>query len=70
MALQIAKLSEISGDLLVYFYEPSPTDKPPTKQAELKKLTEIHTRLEAWKKSLPRELEAREGQLPQVLVMQ
>ncbi|KAF7167053.1 hypothetical protein CNMCM6106_002603 [Aspergillus hiratsukae] len=69
VALQIAKLSEISGDLLVYFYDPSPTDKPPTKQAELKKLTEIHTRLEAWKKALPRELEPREGQLPQVLVM-
>ncbi|KAF4152922.1 hypothetical protein CNMCM6936_001358 [Aspergillus lentulus] len=69
VALQLAKLSEISGDLLVYFYDPSPTDKPPTKQAELKKLTEIHTRLEAWKKGLPKELEPREGQLPQVLVM-
>ncbi|KAH1604283.1 hypothetical protein KXX21_007071 [Aspergillus fumigatus] len=69
VALQLAKLSEISGDLLVYFYDPSPTDKPPTKQADLKKLSEIHTRLEAWKKGLPKELEPREGQLPQVLVM-
>lgn len=44
-------------------------DKPQTKQVELKKLTDIHTRLEAWKRDLPSELEAKEGQLPSVLVM-
>lgn len=70
VALQIAKVCEISGDLLVFFYDPAPSDKPMTKQAELKRLSEIHTRLEAWKKGLPKELEPRERQLPQVLVMQ
>lgn len=40
------------------------------KQAELKKLSDLHTRLESWKKELPQEMEPREGQLPQVLLMQ
>ena len=66
----ISRLSEISGDLLMFFYLPTSQEKPPSKQIELKKLSEVHTRLEAWKKNLPRELESREGQLPQVLVMQ
>lgn len=45
-------------------------DKPLGKQAELKKLSELHTRLEAWKKNLPKEMEPREGALPNVLLMQ
>lgn len=69
VALQIWKLSEISGDLLVFFYHPNLTEQVP-KQVELRKLSEIHTRLEAWKKDLPREQDPKEGQLPQVLVMQ
>jgi hypothetical protein len=70
VALQISKLCEISGDLLVLFYHPAELEKFQPKQSELKKLSDVHTRLEAWKKELPKELEAKEGQLPQVLVMQ
>ncbi|RDW62967.1 putative C6 transcription factor (NirA) [Aspergillus mulundensis] len=69
VADQISKLCKISGDLVVYFYDLAPKDKPTSKQVELKKLSEIHTRLEAWKKGLPKELESREGQLPQALLM-
>ncbi|PYH96308.1 nitrogen assimilation transcription factor nirA, partial [Aspergillus ellipticus CBS 707.79] len=63
------RLCEINGDLLVFFYDPTPKDKPTSKQAELKKLSEIHTRLESWKKELPKELRPQEGQLPQALLM-
>ena len=70
VALQISKLAEISSDLLLSFYHHSQIEKPIGKQAELKKLSDLHTRLEAWKKELPLEMEPREGQLPQVLLMQ
>lgn len=70
VALQISKLCEISSDLLVFFYHPVELEKLQPKQSELKKLSDVHTRLEAWKKESPPELEAKEGQLPQVLVMQ
>ncbi|KAL4785555.1 fungal-specific transcription factor domain-containing protein [Aspergillus varians] len=69
VAVQLSKLCRISGDLLVFFYDLTPTEKPTPKQVELKRLSEIHTRLEAWKKGLPKELEPREGQLPQALLM-
>ncbi|KAK5449927.1 hypothetical protein LTS15_008500 [Exophiala xenobiotica] len=69
VALQLSKLAEISSDLLTSFYNPEQLRKPHSKQAELKRLTDLHTRLEAWKQSLPAEMEAREGQLPQVLLM-
>lgn len=69
VALQISKLAEISSDLLVSFYQPTSLEKPTTKQLELKKLSDIHTRLEGWKRDLPAELEPKEGQLPSVLVM-
>ncbi|KAL8790066.1 MAG: hypothetical protein Q9213_000768 [Squamulea squamosa] len=69
VALQISLLCEISGDLLNYFYHPTNLDKPLGKQAELKKLSELHTRLEAWRKNLPKELEPKEGQLASVLVL-
>ncbi|PYH55920.1 putative C6 transcription factor (NirA) [Aspergillus niger CBS 101883] len=65
----IFRLCEINGDLLVFFYDPTPKEKPSTKQAELKKLSDLHTRLEAWKKDLPKELRPQEGQLPQALLM-
>ncbi|KAI1624684.1 fungal-specific transcription factor domain-containing protein [Exophiala viscosa] len=69
VALQLSKLAEISSDLLISFYNPQQLDKPLSKQAELKKLTDLHTRLEAWKQGLPTEMEPKEGQLPQVLLM-
>ncbi|KAJ0425513.1 fungal-specific transcription factor domain-containing protein [Aspergillus carlsbadensis] len=69
VAVQLSKLCAISGDLLAFFYDLTPKEKSTSKQLELKKLSEIHTRLEAWKKGLPRELEPREGQLPQALLM-
>ncbi|KKK14892.1 hypothetical protein P175DRAFT_0472874 [Aspergillus ochraceoroseus IBT 24754] len=69
VSVQLSKLCEISGDLIVFFYDLTPKEKPTSKQAELKNLTGIHTRLEAWKKGLPKELEPKEGQLPQALVM-
>jgi hypothetical protein len=70
VALQISKLAEISSDLLLSFYHHSQIEKPIGKQAELKMLSDLHTRLEAWKKELPLEMEPKEGQLPQVLLMQ
>lgn len=70
IALQISALCEISCDLLSFFYNPNRVDKPTSKQAELGKLSDLHTRLEGWRKSLPKEMEPREGQLPNVLVMQ
>lgn len=69
IASELSKLCEISSDLLIAFYHPSILEKPMGKQQELKKLTDLHTRLEAWKKTLPQEMEAREGQLAQVLLM-
>ena len=70
VALQISVLCEISGDLLLYFYNPTHLEKPMGRKAELKKLGALHTRLEAWRKNLPKEMEPKEGQLPNVLVMQ
>lgn len=70
VALQLSKLAEISSDLLTSFYNPEQLQKPHSKQIELKRLTDLHTRLEAWKQNLPSEMEPREGQLPQVLLMQ
>ncbi|CRG83977.1 Nitrogen assimilation transcription factor nirA [Talaromyces islandicus] len=69
VALQISKLCEISNDLLKFFYDLAPTEKQPSRQAELKRLSDVHTRLEAWKKNLPAELEPKDGQLPPVLLM-
>ena len=70
VALQISSLCEISSDLLIYFYHPTQMERPGSRQAELKKLSELHTRLEGWRKNLPKELEPREGALPPVLLMQ
>lgn len=70
VALQISRLCEISNDLLIFFYHPQHLEKPIGKTTELKKLSELHTRLESWKRDLPKEFEAKEGQLPNVLLMQ
>ena len=53
-----------------FFYNPQDMEKSKGKQAEIKKLSEIHTRLEAWRKNLPKEMEPKEGTLSNVLVMQ
>ncbi|KAF2451687.1 hypothetical protein P171DRAFT_426166 [Karstenula rhodostoma CBS 690.94] len=69
VAIQISKLCEISSDLMNYFYNPIDMDKAKGKQTELKKLSEIHQRLETWTRELPKELEPKEGGLPSMLVM-
>jgi hypothetical protein len=53
-----------------YFYNPIDMDKAKGKQTELKKLSELHQRLETWRRDLPKELEPKEGGLPSMLVMQ
>ena len=70
VALQISSLCEISSDLMNYFYNPIDIDRTKGKQAELKKLSDIHQRLEAWRRKIPPEMEPREGGLPSMLVMQ
>ncbi|OAX84326.1 hypothetical protein ACJ72_01296 [Emergomyces africanus] len=69
VSLHILRLSEISSDLLSCFYHPKPLERHIGKQEELKRLSQLHTRLEAWRKGLPKEMEPKEGQLPQVLLM-
>ena len=72
VALQISSLCEISSDLIKFFYNPGETSdlaKPKGKQAELKKLSEIHSRLESWRRDLPKEMEPKEGGLSSVLIM-
>ena len=70
VALRISSLCEISSDLLIYFYHPTHMERAVSRSAELRKLSQLHTRLEAWRKDLPREMEPREGALPPVLLMQ
>jgi hypothetical protein len=70
VALQITKLCEISNDLMKHFYNPTDMEKTKGKAAELKKLSDIHTRLETWRRELPKEFEPKEGGLSSVLVMQ
>jgi hypothetical protein len=70
VALQISSLCEISSDLLIFFYHPQHLEKSVGRAQELKKLSELQTRLESWRRELPKELEAKEGQLPNVLLMQ
>lgn len=77
ISLQISLLCEISNDILLIFYNPtpataSPTAKPLSKSSissEFKKLGQLFTRLENWRKNLPAELEARGGSLPSALLM-
>lgn len=70
MARHLMDLCDISSDLMKYFYHPQEAHNPPSKQAEIKRLGEIHTRLETWRKELPSELGPKEGGLPNILVMQ
>ncbi|KAF2482956.1 fungal-specific transcription factor domain-containing protein [Neohortaea acidophila] len=69
VALHITKLCEISNDIMLGFYNPSHTETVRSRAAELKKLSALHIRLEDWRRELPKELEAREGALPSVLIM-
>ncbi|KAE8447672.1 Nitrogen assimilation transcription factor nit-4 [Mollisiaceae sp. DMI_Dod_QoI] len=69
VALQISGLCEISSDLLIFFYHPQHVERSVGRSQELKKLGELQTRLEAWRRELPKELEPKEGQLPNVLLM-
>lgn len=70
IGLQLSKLCEISSDLLLFFYHPTHIGRTSGKSIELKKLSELHRRLEDWRKELPKELEPKEGQLPNVILMQ
>ncbi|KAK0735771.1 fungal-specific transcription factor domain-containing protein [Apiosordaria backusii] len=67
--LQLSKLCEISSDLLLFFYHPNHIGRSSGKYVELKKLSELHRRLEDWKTELPIEFEPKEGQLPNVILM-
>ncbi|KAM0449004.1 hypothetical protein ACHAPV_007689 [Trichoderma viride] len=69
VALHLSKLCEISSDILVFFYHPSHIKRPSSKSLELKKLGELHQRLEEWRKDLPKEFEPKEGLLPNVILM-
>ncbi|KXJ95359.1 fungal-specific transcription factor domain-domain-containing protein [Microdochium bolleyi] len=69
VGLQLLKLSEISSDLLLFFYHPNHIRRSHSKAVELKKLSELHRRLEDWRKEVPIELEPKDGQLPNVILM-
>ncbi|KAF8248363.1 hypothetical protein K440DRAFT_649976 [Wilcoxina mikolae CBS 423.85] len=77
ISLQISMLCEISNDILLVFYNPTPASNQPQAKilskssvgAEFKKLGELFSRLEEWRKRLPPELEARGGSLPSTLLM-
>lgn len=69
IGLQLSKLCEISSDLLLFFYHPNAIGRSSGKSVELKKLSELHRRLEDWRKQLPKEFEPKDGQLPNVLLM-
>ncbi|KAK4103669.1 hypothetical protein N658DRAFT_283634 [Parathielavia hyrcaniae] len=67
--LQLSQLCEISSDLLLFFYHPNHIGRSSGKNVEVKKLSELHRRLEDWKKELPSEFEPKDGQLPHVILM-
>ncbi|GAP85971.1 putative nitrogen assimilation transcription factor nit-4 [Rosellinia necatrix] len=69
IGLQLSTLCEISSDLLLFFYHPNHIGRSSGKAVELKKLSELHRRLEEWHKRLPAELEPKDGQLPNVILM-
>lgn len=70
IGLQLSKLCEISSDLLLFFYHPKHIGRSNGKSVELKKLSELHRQLEDWRKQLPVEFEPKEGQLPNVILVQ
>jgi hypothetical protein len=69
VSLQLSKICEISSDLLVFFYHPNHIGRSSGKAVELKKLSELHQRLEEWRHQVPKELEPKDGQLPNVILM-
>ncbi|KAI1814464.1 fungal-specific transcription factor domain-containing protein [Poronia punctata] len=69
IGLQMSTLCEISSDLLLFFYHPAHIARSSGKSVELKKLSELHRRLEEWHKQLPAELQPKDGQLPNVILM-
>ncbi|KAM0249842.1 hypothetical protein ACHAQJ_008880 [Trichoderma viride] len=69
VALHLSKICEISSDILVFFYHPSNIKRASSKSLELKRLGELHQRLEEWRKNLPKEFEPKEGLLPNVILM-
>ncbi|KAA8892931.1 fungal-specific transcription factor domain-containing protein [Sphaerosporella brunnea] len=77
ISLQISQLCEISNDILLSFYNPTPHSSSPvaksltksTLTADFKKLGDLFSRLEEWRKKLPPELEPRGGSLPSALLM-
>jgi hypothetical protein len=70
VGLHLSKLCEISSDLLLFFYHPNHIGRSTGKNVEVKKLSELHRRLEDWKNELPKEFEPKDGQLPHVILMQ
>lgn len=70
VGLQLSKLVEISSELLLFFYHPKHIGRSSGKSVELKKLSELHRQLEDWRKELPVEFEPKDGQLPNVILMQ
>ena len=68
--LQLSKLCEISSDMLLFFYHPNHLGRSSGKAVELKKLSELHRRLEDWRNDLPKEFEPKETQLPSVILTQ
>ncbi|KAF3938090.1 hypothetical protein ABW19_dt0205785 [Dactylella cylindrospora] len=78
VALHLIGLCEISNEILLGFYQPvkGGTTKESKlgkgragKDAEMKRLLELYNRLEEWNQKLPMELGAKEGALPNVLLM-
>ncbi|KAK3906285.1 fungal-specific transcription factor domain-containing protein [Staphylotrichum tortipilum] len=69
VGLHLSQLCEISSDLLLFFYHPNHIGRSSGKNVEVKKLSELHRRLEDWKKDLPSEFEPKDGQLPNVILM-
>jgi hypothetical protein len=79
ISIHISYLCEISNDILFIFYNPTPNQdlKPPTVKcfsksnlgSDFKKLSELFTRLENWRKDLPLELDAKDNSLPSALLM-
>ena len=84
VALQTLELCEISSDILIQFYNPTPPRKfsgvmnlgsrnnsipGAMGNSDIRNLGVLWHRLEDWKKKLPRELEPQQGCLPQVLLM-
>ncbi|KAK3294849.1 fungal-specific transcription factor domain-containing protein [Chaetomium fimeti] len=69
VGLHLSQLCEISSDLLLFFYHPNHIGRSTGRNIEVKKLSELHRRLEEWKKELPNEFEPKDGQLPHVILM-